>query len=186
MVPYSGVAVHDTVLHAAVNASFWADPSMFRQHQQHEPLVQGANTPFIMKSRGLSRSVAMSDMLNRNPKIKHLMEAGELVPDVGNTSHHVHGLQDLHLLACRVFLFQLLRSRSHWLALLPVTDKLGSSYLDKCTDRLSMQTSMSSAETCVTIVIFWSPRTHSYRCRGSGCRGTTVQVLQRKVCAAIV
>ena len=44
--------------------------------------LQGANTPFIMKSRGLSRSVAMSDMLNRNPQIKHLMDSGELVPDV--------------------------------------------------------------------------------------------------------
>ncbi|DBA76165.1 hypothetical protein WJX77_008047 [Trebouxia sp. C0004] len=42
---------------------------------------KGANTPFIMKSRGLSRSVPMSDMLERNPQIKHLMEAGELVPD---------------------------------------------------------------------------------------------------------
>ncbi len=45
-------------------------------------LLQGANTPFIMKSRGLSRSVPMSDMLERNPQIKHLMESGELVPDV--------------------------------------------------------------------------------------------------------
>ena len=44
--------------------------------------VQGANTPFIMKSRGLSRAVPMSEMLERNPQIKHLMEAGELVPDV--------------------------------------------------------------------------------------------------------
>ncbi|DBA88059.1 TPA: hypothetical protein ACH3X2_005062 [Trebouxia sp. C0005] len=42
---------------------------------------KGANTPFIMKSRGLSRSVPMSDMLERNPQIKHLMESGELVPD---------------------------------------------------------------------------------------------------------
>ena len=48
--------------------------------------LQGANTPFIMKSRGLSRAVAMSDMLNRNPQIKHLMDAGELVPDVSFTS----------------------------------------------------------------------------------------------------
>lgn len=42
---------------------------------------KGANTPFIMKSRGLSRAVPMSEMLERNPQIKHLMEAGELVPD---------------------------------------------------------------------------------------------------------
>ena len=48
---------------------------------------QGANTPFIMKSRGLSRSVPMSDMLERNPQIKHLMEAGELVPDVSASIH---------------------------------------------------------------------------------------------------
>lgn len=47
--------------------------------------LQGANTPFIMKSRGLSRAVPMSEMLERNPQIKHLMEAGELVPDVGLT-----------------------------------------------------------------------------------------------------
>lgn len=46
--------------------------------------LQGANTPFIMKSRGLSRAVPMSEMLERNPQIKHLMEAGELVPDVRN------------------------------------------------------------------------------------------------------
>lgn len=46
--------------------------------------VQGANTPFIMKSRGLSRAVPMSEMLERNPQIKHLMEAGELVPDVSH------------------------------------------------------------------------------------------------------
>lgn len=44
--------------------------------------LQGANTPFIMKSRGLSRAVPMSEMLERNPQIKHLMESGELVPDV--------------------------------------------------------------------------------------------------------
>ena len=51
--------------------------------------LQGANTPFIMKSRGLSRAVPMSEMLERNPQIKHLMEAGELVPDV---SHPLHTL----------------------------------------------------------------------------------------------
>ena len=29
----------------------------------------------------------MSDMLERNPQIKHLMEAGELVPDVSARIH---------------------------------------------------------------------------------------------------
>lgn len=29
----------------------------------------------------------MSDMLERNPQIKHLMEAGELVPDVSLPTH---------------------------------------------------------------------------------------------------
>ena len=52
--------------------------------------VQGANTPFIMKSRGLSRAVPMSEMLERNPQIKHLMEAGELVPDVSHLRAQYH------------------------------------------------------------------------------------------------
>lgn len=35
----------------------------------------------------------MSEMLERNPQIKHLMEAGELVPDVG----HLHMQHDAQL-----------------------------------------------------------------------------------------
>lgn len=42
---------------------------------------KGANTPFILESRGLSRAVSMSSLLEHNLSIKALMEAGELVPD---------------------------------------------------------------------------------------------------------
>eukprot|EP00891_Asterochloris_glomerata_P009685 jgi/Astpho2/9685/e_gw1.00147.4.1_t len=42
---------------------------------------KGANTQFILQSRGLSRAVPMSDMLERNAEIRALIEAGELVPD---------------------------------------------------------------------------------------------------------
>ena len=42
---------------------------------------KGANTPFILESRGLTRAVTMSSLLERHPGIRELMEAGELVPD---------------------------------------------------------------------------------------------------------
>lgn len=42
---------------------------------------KGANTPFILESRGLQRSETMSSLLERNPDIKDLMNQGELVPD---------------------------------------------------------------------------------------------------------
>ena len=42
---------------------------------------KGANTPFILESRGLQRSETMSSLLERNSEIKDLMNQGELVPD---------------------------------------------------------------------------------------------------------
>ena len=42
---------------------------------------KGANTPFILESRGLQRSETMSSLLERNSDIKDLMNQGELVPD---------------------------------------------------------------------------------------------------------
>ena len=41
---------------------------------------KGTNVPFIMKSRGLSRSVGMSQLLD-SPEIKSYVDRGELVPD---------------------------------------------------------------------------------------------------------
>ena len=41
---------------------------------------KGTNVPFIMKSRGLSRSVGMSQLLD-SPEIKSFVDRGELVPD---------------------------------------------------------------------------------------------------------
>lgn len=41
---------------------------------------KGTNVPFIMRSRGLSRSVGMSQLLN-SPEIKSFVDRGELVPD---------------------------------------------------------------------------------------------------------
>ena len=41
---------------------------------------KGTNMPFIMKSRGLSRSVGMSQLLD-SPEIKSYVDRGELVPD---------------------------------------------------------------------------------------------------------
>jgi hypothetical protein len=37
--------------------------------------------PFIMKSRGLSRAVGMSQLLDTAPEIKGIIDRGELVPD---------------------------------------------------------------------------------------------------------
>jgi hypothetical protein len=42
---------------------------------------KGANTPFILESRGLSRAETMSSLLERHEGIKDLMDKGELVPD---------------------------------------------------------------------------------------------------------
>lgn len=42
---------------------------------------KGTNMPFIMKSRGLSRSLGMSQLLDGTPEIKEYIDRGELVPD---------------------------------------------------------------------------------------------------------
>ncbi|EFN59083.1 hypothetical protein CHLNCDRAFT_137842 [Chlorella variabilis] len=42
---------------------------------------KGTNMPFIMKSRGLSRAIGMSQLLDTSPEIKHIIDRGELVPD---------------------------------------------------------------------------------------------------------
>ena len=42
---------------------------------------KGANTPFILQSRGLSRAVTMSSLLDSDPAIRKIMNKGELVPD---------------------------------------------------------------------------------------------------------
>lgn len=42
---------------------------------------KGTNMPFIMKSRGLSRAIGMSQLLDTSNEIKHIIDRGELVPD---------------------------------------------------------------------------------------------------------
>ncbi|BDA48136.1 probable adenylate kinase at N-terminal half [Coccomyxa sp. Obi] len=42
---------------------------------------KGANTPFILESRGLTRAETMSSLLERHAEIRDLMAQGELVPD---------------------------------------------------------------------------------------------------------
>ncbi|PSC68866.1 adenylate kinase [Micractinium conductrix] len=42
---------------------------------------KGTNMPFIMKSRGLSRAIGMSQLLDTSPDIKNIIDRGELVPD---------------------------------------------------------------------------------------------------------
>lgn len=42
---------------------------------------KGTNMPFIMKSRGLSRAVGMSQLLDSSPDIRTIIDKGELVPD---------------------------------------------------------------------------------------------------------
>ncbi|KAL4430829.1 hypothetical protein ABPG75_006085 [Micractinium tetrahymenae] len=42
---------------------------------------KGTNMPFIMKSRGLSRAIGMSQLLDTSPDIKAIIDRGELVPD---------------------------------------------------------------------------------------------------------
>jgi len=42
---------------------------------------KGVNTRFILNSRGLTRAVTMSSLLERHPGIRDMMDRGELVPD---------------------------------------------------------------------------------------------------------
>lgn len=42
---------------------------------------KGANTPFILKHRGLNRSVAVSSILDDNAEVRRRKDAGELIPD---------------------------------------------------------------------------------------------------------
>lgn len=42
---------------------------------------KGANTPFILQSRSLSRSITMSDLLETLPALKARIDAGDLLPD---------------------------------------------------------------------------------------------------------
>lgn len=42
---------------------------------------KGTNMPFIMRSRGLSKAITMSQLLERSPGIKDHIDKGELVPD---------------------------------------------------------------------------------------------------------
>ena len=42
---------------------------------------KGANTPFILQSRSLSRSITMSDLLETSPALKARIDAGDLLPD---------------------------------------------------------------------------------------------------------
>jgi adenylate kinase family enzyme len=42
---------------------------------------KGTNIPFIMRSRGLSKAITMSQLLEGSEEVKHLIEKGELVPD---------------------------------------------------------------------------------------------------------
>ena len=55
---------------------------------------KGANTPFILESRGLNRAVTMSSLLERHDGCQALMQAGELVPDamvrVWRCMHHAN------------------------------------------------------------------------------------------------
>lgn len=55
----------------------------FRGLQQVSMDLQGkgANTPFILESRGLTRAETMSSLLERHSEIRDLMAQGELVPD---------------------------------------------------------------------------------------------------------
>jgi hypothetical protein len=42
---------------------------------------KGANTPFILKHRGLNSAVAVSSLLDDDPEVKKRKDAGELIPD---------------------------------------------------------------------------------------------------------
>ena len=54
---------------------------------------KGANTPFILESRGLNRAVTMSSLLERHEGCQTLMQAGELVPDAMVSILSGHGKQ---------------------------------------------------------------------------------------------
>ena len=57
---------------------------------------KGANTPFILDSRGLTRAVTMSSMLERHADIRELMDRGELVPDTMVCTLYTHAFSFLH------------------------------------------------------------------------------------------
>lgn len=78
---------------------------------------KGANTPFILESRGVNRAETMSSLLERHPGIRELMDRGELVPDtmvriwepfqacmqcsaVLRLSHHLNGQGLRHDVTC--------------------------------------------------------------------------------------
>ena len=42
---------------------------------------KGVNTKFILSSRGLTRAVTMSSLLERHAGIRQMMDNGDLVPD---------------------------------------------------------------------------------------------------------
>jgi adenylate kinase len=42
---------------------------------------KGTNVPFIMRSRGLSRALGMSQLLDSSPEIRTIIDKGDLVPD---------------------------------------------------------------------------------------------------------
>ena len=42
---------------------------------------KGVNTRFILSSRGLTRAVTMSSLLERHAGIREMMDNGDLVPD---------------------------------------------------------------------------------------------------------
>ncbi|CAG9460843.1 unnamed protein product [Pedinophyceae sp. YPF-701] len=42
---------------------------------------KGANTPFLMKTRGLSRAAAVSSLLDNDTEVKRLKDEGALIPD---------------------------------------------------------------------------------------------------------
>lgn len=42
---------------------------------------KGVNTKFILSSRGLTRAVTMSSLLERHAGIREMMDKGDLVPD---------------------------------------------------------------------------------------------------------
>ncbi len=43
---------------------------------------KGTNIPFILKTRGMSRAVGMSQLLDSSPEIREMIDRAELVPDV--------------------------------------------------------------------------------------------------------
>ncbi|KAK9839848.1 hypothetical protein WJX81_005830 [Elliptochloris bilobata] len=80
-----------------VKAQVVFDACWRRLEEKHEDAIQcpkeivwlngapgsgkGVNTKFILSSRGLTRAVTMSSLLERHPGIRQMMDNGELVPD---------------------------------------------------------------------------------------------------------